>query len=218
MAFACVKRFWSWGRGGGSRGGGLATVGHFLADGGALAVRDAGEGGGVGDVFFERDVGGVHGDELRGGGAVGEQGDGVAGLQGGELGTHGLPQGGHVHMLLVQGAGGVDEGGVTTGEEDREDVEFLVLMVVGACQVEVAHDVGGSLPGLGVGAVEAGVLGEAFEQGAHALHAVVAGFQHGLRVFEGGVGAAAGFGKGDGGHGELFSAEGGQVCDCAPAA
>ena len=66
---------------------------------------------------------------------------------------------------------------------------FLVFVVRRCGKVEIAHHVAGGLLGIGVGARFAQVRGQPLQQAQHAVHTLVAGFEHLEGFLETGAGA-----------------------------
>ncbi len=98
----------------------------------------------------------------------------------------------HAVVLQLQAPHGLVHLGAhrVAGQQKREHVAFLVLMVVRAGQVEIALHVGAGGAALRVVAVGVDVFHDAAQQPQAALHALMAGGEHLERLVEAGGRAA----------------------------
>ena len=92
--------------------------------------------------------------------------------------ARGSPAFGHQHMVPLQLAHQVLQRGVATGQQGREDVEFLVLVVQRGGDVEIAQHVARRLAGGVIAGVRLEVVAQALQQVQRAANAVMAGAQH----------------------------------------
>jgi hypothetical protein len=78
-------------------------------------------------------------------------------------------------VLLLQRLDALHERSVVAGQQARENVAFLVFVVLWGGGVEIAQDVGGGFLCLRIGTVGGDVLKQPLEQAAAFMHPLVTG-------------------------------------------
>ncbi len=168
------------------RGSGLAAPCHLGADAGQVGVGKPGPRRRVDHGFFQWNVAFVGGDEIVDQTALrGVDGGGVFGVT--PVQQHlaqRRPLGVHAHVVGLQLGHRRAHARVSVAGQRREDVSFLVFMVVRAGNVEIAQHVAGGGARIGIVPLAVHVVDDALQQGQRALHALVAGFEHLEGLFE----------------------------------